>query len=598
MSELVADYVLKRLREWDVHRIYGYPGDGINAFLGALDRAEGDPEFIQTRHEEMAAFMACGHGKFAGPDIPGVCMATSGPGAVHLLNGLYDAKLDHVPVLAIVGQQPRSALGAHYQQEIDLQVLFKDVSEYVEICMEPAQARHLVDRALRIALDRKGVSTLIFPNDVAGMDAVESPPRMHGSVYSSVGYTRPRVLPQESQIQHAAEILNEGEKVAILIGQGARRAAEEVKEVAELLGAGVAKALLGKDVLPDDLPYVTGPIGLLGSIPSYDMMEGCDTLLMVGTSFPYAEFLPKEGQARCVEIDLEAPMIGIRYPADVMLVGDASETLKALIPHLIRKEDRSWREKIEKNVAEWWRIVEDRAMQDGDPLNPQRVVHELSEVLPDDAIISADSGSSTNWFARDLKIRKGNLASLSGTLATMVPGVPYAIAAKFAHPNRPVIALVGDGAFQMLGMNEMLTVKRYMERWEDKRLVFCVFNNQDLNQVTWEQRVMEGDPKFPGSQWLPDFQYARYAELCGLKGIFCDNPNDLRGAWEEALQADRPCVLEVKTDPDIPPLPPHITFEQAKMMSEAMLKGDPDRAGVMANAFRGKLAEFKESLKP
>jgi pyruvate dehydrogenase (quinone) len=596
MSELVADFVLKRLREWGIHRIYGYPGDGINAFLGALHRAEGDPEFIQTRHEEMAAFMATGHAKFAGPEVPGVCMATSGPGAVHLLNGLYDAKLDHAPVLAIVGQQKRTSLGAHYQQEIDLQVLYKDVSEFVEMCTEPAQMRHLIDRGLRIALDRKGVSTIIVPNDVAEQDAVESPPRSHGSVYSSIGYTRPRVLPQEGDIQHAAEILNEGEKVAILVGQGARGAAEELEQVADLLGAGIAKALLGKDVLPDDLPFVTGAIGLLGSIPSYDMMENCDTLLMVGTSFPYAEFLPKEGQARCVEIDRDAGMIGIRYPADVHLIGDAKETLRALIPHLIRKEDRGWREKIENEVRDWWDIVERRSMQDGDPMNPQRVVHELSQVLPADAIITADSGSSTNWFARQLRLKKGNLASLSGTLATMVPGVPYAIAAKFAHPERPVIALVGDGAFQMLGMNEMLTVKRYMDRWPDKRLIFCVFNNQDLNQVTWEQRVMEGDPKFPGSQWLPDFEYAKYAELCGLKGIYCDNADDLRSAWESALSAASPVVLEVRTDPEIPPLPPHIRMEQAEKMAEAMVK-DPERVGVMQKSLKGKLTEFTEHLK-
>src|SRR5204862_2498656 len=313
MAELVADFVLKRLKEWGVHRIYGYPGDGINAFLGALGRAEGDPEFIQTRHEEMAAFMACGHAKFAGPDVPGVCMATSGPGAIHLLNGLYDAKLDHVPVLAIVGQQKRTSPGAHYQQEVDLQVLYKDVAEFVEMCTEPAQIRHLIDRGLRIALDRKGVAAIIVPNDVAEEKAVESPPRTHGSVYSSVGYVRPRVLPQEAEIEHAAEILNEGEKVAILIGQGARGAAEELEKVADLLGAGVAKALLGKDVLADDLPFVTGSIGLLGSIPSHELIEGCDTLLMIGTTFPYAEFLPKEGQARCVEINIDASMIGIRY---------------------------------------------------------------------------------------------------------------------------------------------------------------------------------------------------------------------------------------------------------------------------------------------
>jgi pyruvate dehydrogenase (quinone) len=593
MAELVADFVLKRLREWGVERIYGYPGDGINAFLGALDRAEeqGGPEFVQARHEEMAAFMACGHGKFAGPDTIGVCLATSGPGAVHLLNGLYDAKLDHVPVLAIVGQQKRTALGSSYQQEIDLPLLFRDVSEYVQMVVEPAQMRHVLDRAIRIALDRRTVCTVIVPNDVAAETAVESPPRAHGSVFSSVGYRRPRVLPQEQDIQHAAEILNEGEKVAMLIGQGARGAATEVEEVAELLGAGVAKALLGKDVLSDHLPYVTGSIGLLGTIPSDKLMKECDTLLMVGTSFPYAEFLPEEGQARCVEIDLQASMIGIRYPADVQLIGDAKQTLRALVPHLIRKEDRGWRDEIAASVEEWWKIEEKRALEDADPMNPQRVAWELSQVLPDDAIVTADSGSSTNWYAREVKLKPGNLASLSGTLATMVPGVPYAIAAKFAHPKRPVICFVGDGAFQMLGMNEMLTVKRYMDRWDDKRLVFCVFDNQDLNQVTWEQRVMEGDPKYPGSQWLPELDYRAYAELCGLRGIYCDRGDDMRAAWEEALASSRPVVLHVKTDPEVPPLPPHITLEQAKKMMHAMLH-DPERTGVMEKALKGKLAEF------
>jgi pyruvate dehydrogenase (quinone) len=434
---------------------------------------------------------------------------------------------------------------------------------------------------------------VIVPNDVAEEKAVESPPRSHGSVYSSVGYSRPRVLPQEKDIQHAAEILNDGEKVAILIGQGARGAADEIEQVADLLGCGVAKALLGKDVLPDDLPWVTGSIGLLGTIPSHDMMADCDTLLMVGTSFPYAEFLPKEGQAKCVEIDLKASMIGIRYPADVQLIGDAKETLKALIPHLIRKEDRAWREEIEKGVQRWWEIDEKRALEEFDgKMNPQRVAYELSRVLPEDAIITADSGSSTNWYARQVHLKRGNLASLSGTLATMVPGVPYAIAAKFAHPNRPVICFVGDGAFQMLGMNEMLTVKRYMDRWEDKRLVFCVFNNQDLNQVTWEQRVMEGDPKYMGTQWLPNFEYARYGEMCGLKGIYCDKGDDMREAWEQALNANAPVVLEVVTDPEVPPLPPHITREQAQKMTKAMLSGDPEFTGVMEKSLRGKLTEF------
>jgi len=594
MAELVADYVLKRLSESGVHRVYGYPGDGINGFLGAFDRADGDPEFIQARHEEMAAFMACGHAKFA--DELGCCIATSGPGAIHLLNGLYDAKLDHAPVLAIVGQQKRMSLGAAYQQEVDLQVLFKDVSEFVQVCMEPAQARHLIDRAIRIALDRRGVATLIFPGDVQEEKAVESPPREHGAVFSSIGYSRPRVLPHEEDVESAARLLNEGKKVAILAGQGASGASDELTETAELLGAGVAKALLGKDVLPDDLPFVTGSIGLLGTTASYELMTGCDTLLMVGTSFPYSEFLPKEGQARCVEIDIEPSRIGLRYPVDVQLVGDAKETLRLLNPKLERKQDRSWREQIETQIEEWWRVVDDRAHQDGDPMNPQRVVWELSQRLPEDAIICADSGSSTNWFARDLKLRSGNRASLSGTLATMGPGTPYAIAAKFAYPGRPVIAFVGDGAFQMNGMNELITIKRYEDRLSDGPFVFCIFNNQDLNQVTWEQRVLSGDPKYPGTQWIPSIPYSKYAELLGFKGIYCEDGEQVGDAWEEALGAGGPCLLEVKVDPEIPPLPPHITRMQAEKMAKAMVKGDPERVGVMEKSLRGKLAEFKESL--
>ena len=590
MAQLVADYVLKRLTDWGVHRVYGYPGDGINGFLGALDRAGGDPDFVQVRHEEMSAFMACGHAKFTGE--VGVCLATSGPGAIHLLNGLYDAKLDHQPVVAIVGQQKRMSLGGHYQQEVDLTTLFKDVSEYVQVCMEPAQARHLVDRAIRIALDQRTVTTIVFPGDVQEEKAVPSPPRMHGALFSSVGYSRPRVLPHPGDLERAAAVLNEGEKVAMLVGQGAAGAADEVVETAELLGAGVAKALLGRAALPDDLPFVTGPIGLLGSRPSYEMMQGCDTFLMVGSSFPYSEWLPKEGQARGVQIDVDGRMLAIRYPMEVPLVGDAKETLRALIPLLERKEDRSWREEIEKGVESWWRLMEERAMLEADPINPQRVLWELNKRLPDDVVLTADSGSSTNWWARQLKLRKGMLASLSGTLATMGPGVPYAIAAKFAYPERPVVAMVGDGAFQMNGMNELLTVAKYWERWSDPRLVFCVFNNQDLNQVTWEQRVLAGDPKYPASQVIPDFPAAKYAELIGLHGIKVERPDDVAGAWEEALTADRPTLLEAVVDPEIPPLPPHVTAEQAMKMAEAMVKGDPERVDVMEKSLRGKLQEF------
>ncbi|MFN2545750.1 MAG: thiamine pyrophosphate-requiring protein [Actinomycetota bacterium] len=596
MGQLVSDYVLGRLREWGVSRVFGYPGDGINGFLGAFDRAEsqGGPEFIQARHEEMAAFMACGHAKFTG-EI-GVCIATSGPGAIHLLNGLYDAKLDHAPVLAIVGQQKRMSLGAEYQQEVDLQTLFADVSAFVNTCMEPAQARHLIDRGIRTALAEQGVATVVFPGDVQEEEAEPSPPRVHGAVYSSVGYSRPRILPQDADLDRAAEVLNAGSKVMMLIGQGARDAADEVIDTAELLGAGVAKALLGKDVLPDDLPFVTGPIGLLGSTASYFMASNCDTLLMVGSNFPYSEWLPKEGQARGVQIEIDGRNIGMRYPMDVHLVGDSKETLRALIPRLKRKEDRAWREKIEKEVAEWWRVVDDRAQLPGDPMNPQLVAHELSSRLPDDCILTADSGSSTNWWARQVKLRSGMRASLSGTLATMGPAAPYAIAAKFAHPEKPVIAFIGDGAFQMNGMNELITVKRYWERWENPTLVWCVFNNQDLNQVTWEQRALSGDPKYPGTQWIPDVPYARYAELLGFEGIFCDDPHEIGNAWDQALKAPRPCLLEVKVDPEIPPMAPHVKKDMAKKSVKAMAAGDPEAAGVMKKSVRQKLQEIKESL--
>jgi pyruvate dehydrogenase (quinone) len=593
MSQTVGDYLLDRLATWGVNRIYGYPGDGINGLMGAFGRSSNGkrPEFIQTRHEEMAAFMACAHAKFTGE--LGVCMATSGPGAIHLLNGLYDAKLDHQPVVAIVGQQARAGLGGNYQQEVDLVSLFKDVAhEYVQMAYEPAQIRHLVDRACRIALAERSVTAIIVPNDLQDADAVPTPPRKHGTVHSGPGYTAPRVVPAETELDRAAEILNAGQRVAMLVGQGALRATDEVAAIAETLGAGVAKALLGKAVLPDDLPYVTGSIGLLGTKPSWDLMQDCDTLLMVGSSFPYSEFLPEEGQARGVQIDIDGRMLGIRYPMEVNLVGDSAETLRALMPRLERKEDRSWREKIEGEVQEWWDLMERRAAEPGDPINPQVVFAELSKRLPDGAIISSDSGSSANWYARDIKLRRGMMGTLSGTLATMGPGVPYAIAAKFAYPDRPAIALVGDGAMQMNGINELITIAKYRHQWSDQRLIVMVLNNRDLNQVTWEQRAMEGNPKFEGSQELPDFPYASYAELLGLKGIRVDSPEQVGPAWDEALAADRPVVFEAITDPEVPPLPPHITIEQAKALTSALMAGDPNAGQIIRQSFRQKVGEF------
>ena len=590
----VSDYMLERLKEWGVHRIYGYPGDGINAFLGSLDRAGGDPELIQTRHEEMAAFMATAHAKFTG-DV-GCCLATSGGGAVHLLNGLYDAKLDRQPVVAIVGQQKRVSNGARFQQEIDLMSLYKDVSEFVQVCMEPAQARMLLDRAMKTALTTRGVATIIVPEDVGESDAVTSPPREHGSVYTSVGWSQPRMLPDEDELRRAAQVLNESEKVAILVGQGARKASQEVIEVADRLGAGIAKALIGRAVVSDELPNVTGPVGLLGSSASDAMMTDCDTLFVIGSSFPYSEWLPEEGKARGVQIDVDGTMVGTRYPMDAHVVADAKEALQALLPLLEQKTDRSWRDKIESDVREWWGILERRAHQTFDAINPELVAWELSPRLPDRCILTCDTGSITNWWARGLKLREGMDASLAGTLATMGPGTPYAIAAKLAYPDRPVISFIGDGAFQMNGMAEMITVKRYMERLSGSPLVFAVFNNEDLNQVTWEQRAMAGDPKFMGSQYVPDVPYAEFARLLGLHGIYCDDPKRVPEAWDEALASDRPVVLEFKVDQEVPPIPPHIKTMQAKKSAKAMLKGDPEAAGVMATGMRQKLTEFYEKL--
>ena len=591
MSENVGAFMLKRLSEWGVTRIYGYPGDGINGLLGAFHVTDDHPHFIQTRHEEIAAFAACAHAKLTGE--VGVCMATSGPGAIHLLNGLYDAKLDHAPVVAIVGQQKRMSLGGSYQQEVDLQVLFKDVaSEFVQYCMAPTQARHLIDRAMRIAHATRSVTCVIVPDDVQEAEYTD-PPRAHGAVFSSVNFTQPQVMPAPADLERAADILNSGERVAMLIGAGARTATREVVETAELLGAGIAKALNGRDAVPDDVPSVTGPIGLLGSKPTNYMMENCDTLLMVGSSFPYSEWLPKSGQARGVQIDLDARMLGIRYPMELNLVGDSATTLRALIPLLRRKEDRGWREKIEGEVSRWWEILDAQAHESADPLNPQLLFHELSKRLPDGAILTSDSGSATDWWARHLRLREGMRTALSGTLATMCPAVPYALAAKFAYPNRPVIACIGDGATQMLGINALIDIAHYHDRWPNQQLVILVLHNNDLNQVTWEQRVLSGDPKLDVSQDLPDFPYARYAELLGLGGIRVDAPEDVGPAWDEALSAGRPVLIEAITDPEVPPLPPHIRFEQAREMAHALASGGEHHPGrIMREALKGKVDEL------
>jgi pyruvate dehydrogenase (quinone) len=585
----VSDFMINRLAQWGVKRIYGYPGDGINGIMGALDRHSELIEFIQVRHEESAAFMACAHAKFTGE--VGVCLATSGPGAIHLLNGLYDAKLDHQPVVAIVGQSARMAMGGDYQQEVDLVSLFKDVAhEYVHMVTVPEQMRHAIDRSMRIAQTLRCVTCIIVPNDVQELKAVEVPPREHGSVHTGIGYSRPHIVPFGDDLERAAEVLNAGRKVAILVGAGAMDATAEVIETAEKLGAGVAKALLGKAAVPDALPFVTGSIGLLGTNPSWELMQNCDTLLMIGSSFPYSEFLPKEEQARGVQIDIDGRKLSLRYPMEVNLEGDSKLTLQALLPRLRHKQDRGWRQQIEQNVREWWQTLEKRAATPADPINPQQVFWELSPKLPDNCILTADSGTVAAWYARDLKLRPGMKASLSGGLATMGPAVPYALAAKFAYPDRPVIALAGDGAMQMLGNSELVSIKKYWQRWQNPQLIVVVLNNGDLNMVTWEQRVMGGDPKFEDSQNLPDFPYAAYAELIGLKGIVVDDPKQVSDAWILALRADKPVVLEFLTDPAVPPLPPHMKLEQVKGYLKALWKGDPEAARIVK-------ASAKEVLK-
>ncbi|MDQ2679959.1 MAG: thiamine pyrophosphate-requiring protein [Candidatus Eremiobacteraeota bacterium] len=583
-----SDFLLQRLVDWGFYRVYGYPGDGINGIMGAFDRIGDKLQFIQVRHEEEAAFMACAHAKYTGE--VGLCLATSGPGAIHLLNGLYDAKMDHTPVVAIVGQAAVTALGSSYQQEVDLQVLMQDVSAYTYTVSSPAAMRHVLDRAVRTAAAYRTVTCVIVPKDIQEAKAVPMPAHKHNMIPSGIGYSAPIVVPTPTDLQRAADLLNAGKKVAMLVGAGAVNAADELVAVADRLGAGVAKALLGKDVLPDNLDFVTGTLGLLGTRPSYEIMTECDTLLMVGTCYPYSEFLPKPDQARGVQIDIDAKNISLRFPTEVNLIGDSAYTLRALLPLLKQNAQTGWRENIARGKESWQQDEHDRSHVEGPLLNPQLVFWELNERLPDNAILSSDAGTSTNWFARNIHIRKGMKSSLSGSLATMGGAVPYAIAGKFAFPDRVAIAMTGDGAMQMNGNASMLTVKKYWKQWADPRLIFLVLNNSDLNQVTWEMRVESGNPKYEASQNLPHFNYAQYADSLGLLGIRVEKPEDVGPAWDRALAADRPVIFDAVVDPNISQLPPHISLEQAHNLFSAMVKGDPDEGGVIRDTIRSVMA--------
>ena len=591
MTTTTGEQVLRRLHAGGIRRIYGYPGDGINGVIGAFHRVD-DVELIQTRHEEIAALAACAHAKLTGE--VGACLATSGPGAIHLLNGLYDAKLDHQPVVAVVGQQARVSLGSDYQQEVDLPALLKDVcGAYLQTCMAPEQAPHLIDRAIRVARATRSPTCVVLPSDVQE-EPFEEPPRAHGTTWTSPQPgPLPAVVPEEPALARAAEVLNAGERPAILVGAGAKGAATSLVAIADRLGAGVAKALNGRAVLPDDLPWVTGSIGLLGTRASHELMEGCDTLLLVGTGFPYSEWLPEPGRARAVQIDLDGTRLGNRYPTEVDLVGDADATLRALLPLLRPSRDGAWRAQVEEHVRRSHEELDAQARQPADPVNPRRVLQELSPRLPDRCILTADSGSSTGWWARHLRVRQGMDAILSGTLASMCPAIPYALAAKLAFPDRPVVATLGDGAMEMLGVNALIDVARYRDRWSDPRLVVCVLDDRDLNMVTWEQRTTSGDPRLPDSQDVPPFDHAGFARLLGLEGVLVEDPDKLGDAWDHVLSCGRPAVLQVRTDPEIAPLPPHVDASMARKLGRAVLRRDEGGRSMVRKALRDQLLAMR-----
>lgn len=560
-DRLVADLVVERLRAWGVPRVFGYSGDGINPLMGALRRAGGDPAFVQARHEENAALMAVGHTKYTGE--VGVVVSTQGPGAVHILNGLYDAKLDHQPVVAIVGQQPTTALGSEYQQEIDLTSLFKDVSaQYLQMVLAPEQAAMVMDRAFRTALATRSPCVVVLPHDVQVATAPEELPHTHGVMVTTPEWRIPRVLPQEVDLTAAAEVLNSGERVALLVGQGAKNATAEVRAVVDRLGAGVTTSLLGKPWWDETAPDSCGVMGHLGTTASAWLMHHCDTLLIVGSHDPWTEFYPAPGQARAVQVDIDGRHLGNRYPVEVGLTGDAAETLTALLPLLEERTDTTWHTEVKEQVARWHSLAEERAAMPARPLSPELVVRELSPRLPAEAQVSVDVGSVVYWYARHLTLPPGVPAHLSSTLASMGSALPYGLAAKLADPTRPVVAMAGDGAMQMNGVAELITVASRWQDWADPRFVVLVLHNQELAEVTWEQRETEGDPRFATSQALPGFPYAEYACLLGLEGIRVDDPADVGAAWDRALAADRPTVIEAVVDPDVPLLPPFPAGEE------------------------------------
>lgn len=582
MSNNAADVLVESIIAWGVDTVFGLPGDGINGIMEALRKRQDRVRFIQVRHEEAAAFMACAYAKYTGR--LGCCLATSGPGGIHLLNGLYDAKLDQAPVLAITGQIYSDLKGSKFQQEVNMVQLFEDVSVYNQEVINPDQVEMLADAACRHALNNRGVAHITFP-----VDYQEEEPTGKRTMHKVEGHTShrwspPLIIPSENELRTAAAILNAAEKPVILVGQGALGAGDEVIEIADKLGAPVVKALLGKAVIPDDHPLTTGGLGLLGTTPSQEAMEQADALLIIGSSFPYMEYLPKPGQAKGIQIDDKPDRIGLRFPVEVGLIGDAKPTVAALARFINRKEDRSFLEQAQEGMKDWWELMRIRAMRDDVPIKPQRVAWELSELAQDDAIISTDSGTITTWIARQFKIRKNQKFSCSGNLATMAPGLPYAIAAKVAFPERQSIAFVGDGGFTML-MGEFLTAVKY-----NLPIVVVIIKNNTLGQIKWEQIVFLGNPEYGCELHNPNF--ALYAEACGGVGFTVEKPHEIRPSLERAMAAGKPAIVEVVVDPFEPPMPSKVTLEQATHFARALIKGQPEGGKIALTLFRDKLNEL------
>ncbi|BBY28065.1 thiamine pyrophosphate-requiring protein [Mycolicibacterium sediminis] len=572
MPQLVADAIVERLRDWGATRVFGYAGDGINSLLGAMQRADG-PEYVSTRHEEHAAFSACGHAKYTGE--VGVCLATQGPGAIHLLAGLYDAKLDRRPVVAIVGQVVSTALGSGYLQEVDLHTLFKDVcGQYVQTVFAPEQALTALDNAMRTAIATQTPTCLIIPHDVQQAEMPEQTPHTHGVVPSTAISARPRITAPESQIRAAADVLNAGSKVALLVGRGAAGCGEQIADVVDALGAGVTVSLLGKPVLDETQPWHTGVMGHLGTTASAHLMAECDTLLIVGSNDPWTEFYPAPGQARAVQIDVEPKVLGAKYPVDVAVSGDAQQALSDLLPMLSRSTDRTWEQQVHDWTSQWHRIADDRCGAESVNANPEFVVRELSQHLPGNARVAIDVGSSVYWYARHLRLPPEVPAHVSAYLASMGCALPYGIAAKLDAPDRPVVALVGDGAMQMAGLPELITIADRWQQWADPRFVVLVLHNGDLAEVSWEQREMENNPRFDRSQDVPAFPYAAYAEMLGLGSVRITSSDQATEAWKQAFAADRPFVIEAVTDPATPLLPPLMPESKVEAMNEAIAQED------------------------